>query len=46
LIELTFNEWVVKYYDENSTNTADYQYDEYIDELSEIAQAEFKDRKL
>ena len=44
--ELTFNEWHIKYYNENSTDTADEQYDEHLDEMSENAQAEFKDRDL
>tara|TARA_R110001632_G_scaffold102906_1_gene211429 strand:+ start:1516 stop:1656 length:141 start_codon:yes stop_codon:yes gene_type:complete len=44
--ELTFEEWVVKYHDENSKKTAEVQYDEHIDEMCENAQAEFKDRDL
>tara|TARA_R110000850_G_scaffold23190_8_gene68254 strand:- start:64 stop:204 length:141 start_codon:yes stop_codon:yes gene_type:complete len=46
MVELTFNEWVAKYHDENSKITADAQYEEHIDEMSENAQAEFKDREL
>ncbi len=46
MVELTYDEWVVKYYDENSKITADVQYDEHLDEMSENAQAEFKDREL
>jgi len=46
MVELTYDEWVVKYYDENSKITADVQYDEYLDEMSENAQAEFKDREI
>lgn len=44
--ELKFDEWVVKYHDENSKTSADVQYDEHLDEMSENAQAEFKDREL
>ena len=46
MVELTFNEWVSKYYDENSKKIADVQYEEHLDEMSENAQAEFKDNKL
>ena len=45
-MELTFDEWVSKYYNENSKLTAEVQYDEHLDEMSENAQAEFKDREL
>ena len=44
--ELTFDEWLAKYYDENSKKTAETQYEEHLDEMSENAQAEFKDREL
>tara|TARA_R110001606_G_scaffold2504_5_gene10992 strand:- start:7727 stop:7867 length:141 start_codon:yes stop_codon:yes gene_type:complete len=43
---LTFHQWFVKFYDENSKITADVQYEEHLDEMSENAQAEFKDRDL
>tara|TARA_R110000824_G_scaffold152607_2_gene323905 strand:+ start:219 stop:359 length:141 start_codon:yes stop_codon:yes gene_type:complete len=46
MMELTFDEWVVKHYNENSKVTAEVQYDEHLDEMSENAQAEFKDREL
>ena len=46
MVELTFDEWVAKYHDENSKTIAEVQYDEHLDEMSENAQAEFKDREL
>tara|TARA_R110002073_G_scaffold317506_1_gene490957 strand:+ start:3066 stop:3206 length:141 start_codon:yes stop_codon:yes gene_type:complete len=44
--ELTFDEWVTKYHDENSKLSEEVQYEEHLDEKSENEQAEFKDREL